>query len=85
MNDIRSATLTNGINATIDFADSCRVTNSGLELHVEMNGTYVDSLKLESDPSREDGYSRLMSNNKGCKRGGRSFRLIASLADFSSS
>lgn len=84
MRFIRSATFVEGIKATIDLADSCLVTNSGLELQVEMNGMYVESFKLESDPSRADGYSRLMSSNNGCNRGGRSFRSIASLADLSS-
>lgn len=52
---ILSTTFADGIRATIDFAESCRVTSSGLELQIEMNGTNVDSFKLESDPSKADG------------------------------
>lgn len=77
MRCILSATFVDGIRATMDLADSCRVTSSGLELHVEMNEMNVDSFKLESAPSIADGYSRLISNRSGCNRGGRSFCSIA--------
>lgn len=80
----RSAIFARGIKAIIDLAESCRVTNSGLELQVEINGMYVDNLKFDSVPSRADGYNRQMSSKSGCKRVGRSFRSIASLAVFSS-
>lgn len=52
---IFSTTFADGMRATIDFAESCRVTSSGLELQIEMNGTNVDNFKLESDPSKADG------------------------------
>lgn len=72
------------MSAVIDLADSCRVTSSGLELHVEMTGIYVDNFKFETLPSSADGYNRLIISKSGCNRGGRSFLWIDSLADFNS-
>lgn len=43
------------INATIEFADNFRVTSSGLELHVEMNGTKLRSFELVSQLLTPDG------------------------------
>lgn len=51
MNNTRSAIFARGIKAHMDFDESCLVTSSGLELHIEINGIYVDSLKLDSFPS----------------------------------
>lgn len=82
--NIRSAVFGAEINATIDLADNCRVTSSGLELHPDINGIKVESFKFDSHPSNADGYNRLMTNSNGCKRDGRSLYLIASLAVFNS-
>lgn len=81
---IRSGILPGAINATKDFADRFRVTNSGLLLQAEINGMNVESFKLDSLPSSADGYRRLTSNRSGCNRVGRSFRSIAWL-EYSSS
>lgn len=51
----RSAIFSGEMSAVIDLADNCLVTNSGLELHNEMNGMYVDNFKFESQPSNADG------------------------------
>lgn len=82
--NIRSEILDDAIKATIDLADNWRVTSSGHELQIEMYGTNVESFRFDSHPSNADGYSRLMSNSSGCKRGGRALRLIASLANSNS-
>lgn len=52
---IFSGTFADGMRATIDFAESCRVTSSGLELQIEINGTKMDNFKFESAPSKADG------------------------------
>lgn len=77
-------TLGDGTRATIDFAVSFLVINSGLELHADINGTKLSSFEFESMLPAPEGYSRLISNNSGCSLDGISSRCIALLANSSS-